>query len=162
MQRSPFRCVSLDLTSRFLPPPSSPPRFQNYAAVMSVTEDLLCAFELLKPLDGPALRKEMTKSKRKRCVLSRSPALPCSLSRLLPLLPLRRSSSSCLAAFSNSTPRQLRPSHRQSRLAGSGPVPSVPTLRRPLPPRPQSQLANHPVSHDLHPCLHRPLVGSEP
>lgn len=32
---------------------------------MSVSEDLLCAFELLKPLDGPALRKEMTKAKRK-------------------------------------------------------------------------------------------------
>ncbi|KAH7910935.1 phosphoprotein phosphatase PPZ [Hygrophoropsis aurantiaca] len=31
----------------------------------SVSEDLLCAFELLKPLDGPALRKEMTKAKRK-------------------------------------------------------------------------------------------------
>lgn len=35
---------------------------------MSVSEDLLCAFELLKPLDGAALRKEMTKAKRKRCV----------------------------------------------------------------------------------------------
>ncbi|KAH9982919.1 Metallo-dependent phosphatase-like protein [Lactifluus volemus] len=32
----------------------------------AVSEDLLCAFELLKPLDGPALRKEMTKAKRKR------------------------------------------------------------------------------------------------
>lgn len=34
----------------------------------SVSEELLCAFELLKPLDGPALRKEMTKAKRKRLV----------------------------------------------------------------------------------------------
>ena len=34
----------------------------------SVSDDLLCAFELLKPLDGPALRKEMTKAKRKRFV----------------------------------------------------------------------------------------------
>ena len=33
---------------------------------ISVSEDLLCAFELLKPLDGAALRKEMTKAKRKR------------------------------------------------------------------------------------------------
>ncbi|KAI0052878.1 phosphoprotein phosphatase PPZ [Auriscalpium vulgare] len=40
--------------------------FDNYGACMSVSEDLLCAFELLKPLDGPALRKEMTKAKRKR------------------------------------------------------------------------------------------------
>lgn len=40
--------------------------FDNYGACMSVSEDLLCAFELLKPLDGPALRKEMTKARRKR------------------------------------------------------------------------------------------------
>jgi len=39
--------------------------FDNYGACMSVSEDLLCAFELLKPLDGPALRKEMTKARRK-------------------------------------------------------------------------------------------------
>ncbi|KAF8516381.1 Metallo-dependent phosphatase-like protein [Gautieria morchelliformis] len=42
--------------------------FDNYGACMSVSDDLLCAFELLKPLDGPALRKEMTKAKRKRFV----------------------------------------------------------------------------------------------
>jgi hypothetical protein len=35
---------------------------------MSVSEELLCAFELLRPLDGQALRKEMTKAKRKRSV----------------------------------------------------------------------------------------------
>ena len=46
-------------------------RFQNYAAVMSVTEDLLCAFELLKPLDGAALRKEMIKGRKKRSVVLR-------------------------------------------------------------------------------------------
>ncbi|KAH8835295.1 Metallo-dependent phosphatase-like protein [Flagelloscypha sp. PMI_526] len=39
--------------------------FDNYGACMSVSEDLLCAFELLKPLDGAALRKEMSKAKRK-------------------------------------------------------------------------------------------------
>ncbi|TFK41178.1 Metallo-dependent phosphatase-like protein [Crucibulum laeve] len=43
--------------------------FDNYGACMSVSEDLLCAFELLKPLDGAALRKEMTKAKRKRYYL---------------------------------------------------------------------------------------------
>lgn len=37
---------------------------------MSVSEDLLCSFELLKPLDGAALKKEMTKSKRKSQVLN--------------------------------------------------------------------------------------------
>lgn len=39
--------------------------FDNYGACMSVSEELLCAFELLKPLDGPALRKEMSKARRK-------------------------------------------------------------------------------------------------
>ncbi|KAH6917402.1 Metallo-dependent phosphatase-like protein [Coprinopsis sp. MPI-PUGE-AT-0042] len=43
--------------------------FDNYGACMSVSEDLLCAFELLKPLDGAALRKEMTKAKRKSSAL---------------------------------------------------------------------------------------------
>ncbi|WAQ83887.1 hypothetical protein PtA15_4A336 [Puccinia triticina] len=38
--------------------------FDNFGAVMSVSEDLLCAFELLKPLDGAALKKEMQKKKR--------------------------------------------------------------------------------------------------
>lgn len=38
---------------------------------MSVSEDLLCSFELLKPLDGAALKKEMTKSKRKSQVPNR-------------------------------------------------------------------------------------------
>ncbi|KAF9511688.1 hypothetical protein BS47DRAFT_1298624 [Hydnum rufescens UP504] len=43
--------------------------FDNYGACMSVSEELLCAFELLKPLDGAALRKEMNKAKRKRCAV---------------------------------------------------------------------------------------------
>lgn len=54
---------------------------QNFGAVMSVSEDLLCSFELLKPLDGAALKKEMTKSKRKRwvhhCPLPSAPHYPC-------------------------------------------------------------------------------------
>lgn len=39
--------------------------FDNFGAVMSVSEDLLCAFELIKPLDGAALKKEMAKNKRR-------------------------------------------------------------------------------------------------
>ncbi|PPQ76338.1 hypothetical protein CVT26_008966 [Gymnopilus dilepis] len=46
--------------------------FDNYGACMSVSEDLLCAFELLKPLDGAALRKEMTKAKRKSVMATAS------------------------------------------------------------------------------------------
>ncbi|KAJ7225532.1 Metallo-dependent phosphatase-like protein [Mycena pura] len=44
--------------------------FDNYGACMSVSEDLLCAFELLKPLDGAALRKEMSKVKRKSLMVA--------------------------------------------------------------------------------------------
>lgn len=72
-----------------MPPQNYCGEFDNYAAVMSVSEELLCActsphpcssylvalthihpflVELLKPLDGPALKKEMTKAKRKRFV----------------------------------------------------------------------------------------------
>lgn len=32
---------------------------------MSVNDDLLCAFELMKPLDGNALKKELLKCRRK-------------------------------------------------------------------------------------------------
>ncbi|KAM0750573.1 phosphoprotein phosphatase PPZ [Meredithblackwellia eburnea MCA 4105] len=39
--------------------------FDNFGAVMSVSEDLLCAFELLKPLDQSQLKKELLKSRRR-------------------------------------------------------------------------------------------------
>lgn len=39
--------------------------FDNYGACMSVSEDLLCAFELLKPLDPAVIKKELSKAKRK-------------------------------------------------------------------------------------------------
>jgi serine/threonine-protein phosphatase PP1 catalytic subunit len=32
---------------------------------MSVSEDLLCSFELLKPLDNAALKKEMARGRRR-------------------------------------------------------------------------------------------------
>lgn len=47
--------------------------FDNFGAVMSVSEDLLCAFELLKPLDGAALKKEMAKNKRRSLMQHQSP-----------------------------------------------------------------------------------------
>ena len=74
------------------------PEFDNYGACMrsalikiffvvmaniflkqSVSEDLLCAFELLKPLDGAALRKEMTKAKRKRYVCKNSKKIKANI-----------------------------------------------------------------------------------
>lgn len=40
--------------------------FDNWGAVMSVSEELLCSFELLKPLDSVALKQEMRKGKQER------------------------------------------------------------------------------------------------
>jgi hypothetical protein len=43
-------------------------RFDYDSLCGSVSEDLLCAFELLKPLDPAVIKKELSKAKRKRCV----------------------------------------------------------------------------------------------
>ncbi|ODQ67608.1 phospho protein phosphatase PPZ [Nadsonia fulvescens var. elongata DSM 6958] len=40
--------------------------FDNWGAVMSVSEELLCSFELLKPLDSVALRQVMKRGKYER------------------------------------------------------------------------------------------------
>ncbi|KAK9458099.1 Metallo-dependent phosphatase-like protein [Dipodascopsis uninucleata] len=40
--------------------------FDNWGAVMSVSEELLCSFELLKPLDSVALKQEMKRGKYER------------------------------------------------------------------------------------------------
>lgn len=40
--------------------------FDNWGAVMSVSEELLCSFELLKPLDSVQLKHEMRKGKHER------------------------------------------------------------------------------------------------
>lgn len=40
--------------------------FDNWGAVMSVSADLLCSFELLKPLDSMALRQEMQRSRMEK------------------------------------------------------------------------------------------------
>ncbi|KAF8536635.1 serine/threonine protein phosphatase-like protein [Trichophaea hybrida] len=40
--------------------------FDNWGAVMSVSAELLCSFELLKPLDSTALKQQMKKSRNRR------------------------------------------------------------------------------------------------
>ena len=40
--------------------------FDNWGAAMSVSEELLCSFELLKPLDSAALKEEMRREKHER------------------------------------------------------------------------------------------------
>ncbi|BGP02524.1 Serine/threonine-protein phosphatase PP-Z1 [Rhodotorula toruloides] len=39
--------------------------FDNFGACMSVSEDLLCAFELLKPLDTAQLKRDLAKARRR-------------------------------------------------------------------------------------------------
>ncbi|KAF8432875.1 Metallo-dependent phosphatase-like protein [Terfezia claveryi] len=48
--------------------------FDNWGAVMSVSGELLCSFELLKPLDSTALKQQMKKGKgRRSSMLPQSP-----------------------------------------------------------------------------------------
>ncbi|KAK5132023.1 serine/threonine protein phosphatase Pzh1 [Cryomyces antarcticus] len=47
--------------------------FDNWGAVMSVSGELLCSFELLKPLDSSALKSHMKKGRNKRQNMLNSP-----------------------------------------------------------------------------------------
>lgn len=47
--------------------------FDNWGAVMSVSAELLCSFELLKPLDSSALKSHIKKSRSKRQTMLNSP-----------------------------------------------------------------------------------------
>lgn len=47
--------------------------FDNWGAVMSVSAELLCSFELLKPLDSSALKSHIKKSRSKRQSMLNSP-----------------------------------------------------------------------------------------
>lgn len=53
--------------------------FDNWGAVMSVSGELLCSFELLKPLDSSALKRHIKKGRNERQNMLNSP-----VSRLLP------------------------------------------------------------------------------
>jgi len=47
--------------------------FDNWGAVMSVSGELLCSFELLKPLDSSALKSHIKKGRSKRQSMLNSP-----------------------------------------------------------------------------------------
>lgn len=47
--------------------------FDNWGAVMSVSGELLCSFELLKPLDSSALKSHIKKGRNKRANMLNSP-----------------------------------------------------------------------------------------
>nr|POE77421.1 serine/threonine-protein phosphatase pp-z [Quercus suber] len=48
--------------------------FDNWGAVMSVSAELLCSFELLKPLDSSALKSHIKKGRNKRANMLNSPS----------------------------------------------------------------------------------------
>ncbi|KAJ5609806.1 hypothetical protein N7528_010373 [Penicillium herquei] len=55
--------------------------FDNWGAIMSVSGELLCSFELLKPLDSTALKNHIKKGRNKRnSILSSPPAVPSAQS----------------------------------------------------------------------------------
>ncbi|KAF7715567.1 Serine/threonine-protein phosphatase, PP-Z subfamily [Penicillium ucsense] len=55
--------------------------FDNWGAIMSVSSELLCSFELLKPLDSTALKNHIKKGRNKRnSMLNSPPALPSAQS----------------------------------------------------------------------------------
>lgn len=47
--------------------------FDNWGAVMSVSDNLLCSFELLKPLDSTALKSHIKKGRNARATALNSP-----------------------------------------------------------------------------------------
>ena len=47
--------------------------FDNWGAIMSVSAELLCSFELLKPLDSSALKSHIKKGRNKRNSILNSP-----------------------------------------------------------------------------------------
>lgn len=47
--------------------------FDNWGAVMSVSGELLCSFELLKPLDSSALKRHIKKGRNERQNMLNSP-----------------------------------------------------------------------------------------
>ncbi|KAF1941274.1 Metallo-dependent phosphatase [Clathrospora elynae] len=70
--------------------------FDNWGAVMSVSGELLCSFELLKPLDSSALKSHIKKSRNKRQSMLNSPGPDSNpyfgspiLSRSTPISPER-------------------------------------------------------------------------
>ncbi|KAJ4374209.1 serine/threonine protein phosphatase Pzh1 [Neocucurbitaria cava] len=67
--------------------------FDNWGAVMSVSGELLCSFELLKPLDSSALKSHIKKSRNKRQSMLNSPGHESSISAESPILAKSTTSS---------------------------------------------------------------------
>ncbi|KAK1832834.1 Serine/threonine-protein phosphatase PP-Z [Podospora conica] len=81
--------------------------FDNWGAVMSVSTELLCSFELLKPLDSNALKSHIKKGRNKRNQLLNSPVR----THTQPDLPLHPTDSFCSPRLS--TPRAYEVDRRR-------------------------------------------------
>lgn len=65
-------CCLTSLTDNFRPQQYCG-EFDNWGAIMSVSAELLCSFELLKPLDSAALKNHIKKGRNKRNSILSSP-----------------------------------------------------------------------------------------
>jgi serine/threonine-protein phosphatase PP1 catalytic subunit len=64
-------CVAIEFANQSLKQYCG--EFDNWGAVMSVSGELLCSFELLKPLDSSALKSHIKKGRNKRANMVNSP-----------------------------------------------------------------------------------------
>lgn len=93
-----FSAPNVRLNSQFLAQLPNPTNleqycgeFDNWGAIMSVSGELLCSFELLKPLDSTALKNHIKKGRHQRNSMLNSPVSPpCFPDHLPSDLPLHR------------------------------------------------------------------------
>lgn len=64
--------------------------FDNWGAVMSVSAELLCSFELLKPLDSSAMKSHIKKARNRRQNMLNSPVSNSRAEYFLPSRPSRQ------------------------------------------------------------------------
>jgi len=74
---------------------------------MAVSQELLCSFELLKPLDSNALKSHIKKSRNKRNQLLNSPVslvfgpVPSAIGLLMHIVARKRVSPECVSGLWN-------------------------------------------------------------
>jgi serine/threonine-protein phosphatase PP1 catalytic subunit len=112
--------------------------FDNWGAVMSVSAELLCSFELLKPLDSSALKSHIKKGRNKRQSMLNSPVSATHSSREsscanLFITACKPVPSELLEILSRTEPVSIACRVRQAITKAAGPVISTRTRRFDLP-----------------------------
>ena len=108
--------------------------FDNWGAVMSVSAELLCSFELLKPLDSSALKSHIKKGRNKRQSMLNSPvsadgSFPDSQYANRSATACEPVPSELLEVFSQPEPVSIACRVRQAIAKAAGPVISTRTDR---------------------------------